>query len=118
MPKRFLMLLIISLIVLSVQTGCAGRQQAGAGDEPTEFMAWQFARGVVRQHITRPSRSVFPRYSRKFIEKPERNVFVVTAYVHTQNENDVTVVYNFSVTVRYIGNEIFEQVSAEVTRAN
>lgn len=115
MPKKIMSIVLAMLLALSLISGCAGRQQAD--DEPTEFMAWQFARAVVRQYITRPSRSIFPRYSQKFIEKPERNVFVVTAYVHTQDENDATVVYDFTVTVRYIGNEIFEEVSAEVTRS-
>lgn len=109
-----LLLVALALYVVAAAVGCG--QGRTAGDEPTEFMAWQFAQGIVRPRVMRPNTAVFPRYHRDFIERPEKNKFVVTAYVSSQDENNETIIYDFKVVARYIGNDVFQEEAVEIKR--
>jgi len=71
---------------------------------------------VVRPRIMRPTHANFPRYSGKFIEQPEKNKFIITAYVNTLDEENAVVSYDFVVQAKYLGNDIFEEISTEVIK--
>ncbi|MBS4030822.1 MAG: hypothetical protein KGZ63_05295 [Clostridiales bacterium] len=110
--KKWIALIMVSVLMISVLTGCATRS-AKVKDEPTEFMAWQFVQAVVKQRMARPNNTVFPRYNYATIER-DGNTFTVKAYVHTR-DNDETVGLDFTVVVKYLGNDVFDEVSVELT---
>jgi hypothetical protein len=104
-------LLLVTVVVL---VGYGARRQAKQ-DEPTEFMAWQFTQAIVKQRMIRPGNTVFPRYSLADIKKDNKN-FVVKAYAHTLDSNSETVEYDFTVVIEYIGSDVFEEISVQLTR--
>lgn len=113
--KKWLALALIFLLITSVLTGCATRS-AGGKDEATNFMAWQFAQAVVKHRMEQPNKSTFPRYSYATIEK-DGNTFTIKANVYTLDANsDNTVSYDFTVVARYVGSDVFEEVSVELVK--
>jgi len=115
MAKKMLFLLVIATLSLSIFSGCATRRQSG--NEPTEFMAWHYAGAVVLDRIPQPGKANFPRFNRRFIERTDDNVFTVRAYVNTLGTDGNALTFNFTVTARYQGNDVFETLAAEVVRA-
>lgn len=113
--KCFAVALII-MLAAALLAGCGGARTETA-DEPTEFMVWQFAQGVVRPRVPRPNHAVFPRYSRKFIEKKDNNQYIVRAYVTTQDNENNNISFNFTVEAKYIGNDLFEELSLDIKRS-
>lgn len=111
--KGFIVLFLVLIFIFTLTAGCGSKTSA---DEPTEFMVWQFAQGVVRPRVMNPMHTNFPRYSRQYIEKKESNEFVVTAYLNTLNEENNPITYDFTVVARYVGNDVFEEVSVDVKR--
>ncbi|MBS4022163.1 MAG: hypothetical protein KGZ79_07040 [Dethiobacter sp.] len=113
--KHFRCIIIVLLLLAVVAfAGCA--RQVGDTDEPTEFMAWQFAQGVVRPRVMRPGNAVFPRYSASFIERPGNNEFIITAYLNTLDAQNNTITYDFKAVVKYAGNDMFREVLVEVKK--
>lgn len=108
-----LIIVLAAITVLLFSGGCGGRQ---AQSEPNEFMAWSFARGLVRSRLDQPNKAIFPQYSQEFVERQGDRVFVVRAHVGAPDENDVMVSYNFTVTAEYLGNQVFQETAVEITR--
>lgn len=113
---KYLALTVIVLLMAASLTGCGGSRE-NVRDEPTEFMVWQFAQGVVRSRVPRPNHAVFPRYSRDYIVKQENNKFVVTAYVTTQDDSNNSISFDFTVEAKYAGNDIFEELTVDIKRS-
>ena len=112
--KKWVALMVLAVLLMSVLTGCATRA-VDAKDEPTEFMAWQFAQAVIKQRMTRPNMTKFPRYNYATIER-DGNLFTVSAYVHSRDNDDKTIEFNFTVVANYVGKDVFEDVSVELTQ--
>lgn len=112
--KQYFLLVVLLVFTLAVLGGCGG--SAEPEDEPTDFMAWQFAQAVTRVQIMRPMNAVYPRYKSEFVQRNEEGQFVITAYVNTLNEENETITYDFTVVANYIGNDMFEESSIDVKR--
>lgn len=107
-------IVLAALVALLLSGGCGLRQ---AESEPNEFMAWSFVRGLVRSRLDQPNKAIFPQYSREFIERQGDNLFIVRAHVGAPDENETMVNYNFTVTLEYLGNQVFQEKAVEITRA-
>ncbi len=105
---------VLLLLLLWALTGCGGRTQAQQ-DEPTEFMAWQFAQAIVKQRMVRPNNTVFPRYSYATVER-EGNTFTISSSVTSRDREDNPIGFDFTVVVKYVGNDVFEEVSVKLTQ--
>lgn len=103
---------LAALTVLLLSGGCGGQ----ARSEPNEFMAWSFARGLVRSRLDQPNKAIFPQYSREFVERQGNDIFIVRAHVGAPDENETMVSYNFVVTAEYLGNQVFQERAVEITR--
>jgi hypothetical protein len=112
--KQYLALTLILILAISFLSGCSSPPKPE--DEPTDFMAWQFAQAVVRPRVNRPSNAVFPRYSGEFVQREEDKHYVISAYVNTLDDESNTIVYDFTVAAKYVANDVFEEVSVEVKR--
>ncbi|MBS3899786.1 MAG: hypothetical protein KGZ76_13290 [Dethiobacter sp.] len=107
-------IVMAAIAVLLLAGGCGGRQ---AQSEPNEFMAWSFARGLVRSRLDLPNKAIFPQYSREFVERQGDDIFIVRAHVGAPDDAGTMVSYNFVVTAEYLGNQVFQETSVEITRA-
>lgn len=115
LSKKTCKFIVLAAILLSLfSVGCGGRQ---VESEPNEFMAWSFARGLVRSRLDQPNKAIFPEFSREFVERQGNDIFIVRAHVGAPDENETMVSYNFIVTAEYLGNQIFQETSVEITRA-
>lgn len=114
--RTYLATIIILAVFVTLLSGCG--RAITQEDEPTDFMAWQFVQAIIRPRIERPSNANFPRYSSSFIERLEKNKFVVTSYVNTLNEQSEVVTYDFTVEATYLGKDVFEEESVEIKRRN
>jgi len=112
--KRKKLLVILGFCLLLLLSGC-GRQEAA--QEPSEFMAWSFARGLVRSRLDQPNKAIFPQFAREFVEQPEADLFIVRAHVGAPDENDNMVNFYFTVTAKYLGNQVFQETAVEISRA-
>ncbi len=110
MKKRVFITFVICLLSLAVITGCAERRT-----EPTEFMAWSFAQGTVTRRMAQPGKTFYPEFRPEFVERQGRDVFVIRAFVSTVDAQGKPVAYNFSVTAKYQGNNVFEATAVEIT---
>jgi hypothetical protein len=112
--KMALVLILIATLAFSALTGCAV-SSLQKSDEPNEFMAWQFAQSAVKQRMAQPNKTMFPRYRYADIEVQDDNTFIVNAYVNSQDRNNEEIGFSFTVVARYVGNDVFEEVSVELT---
>ena len=113
--KVFKFVVVLAALVALLLSGGCGLGQAES--EPNEFMAWSFVRGLVRSRLDQPNKAIFPAYSPEFVERQGDDIFIVRAHVGAPDENEAMVSYNFTVTMEYLGNQIFQEKTVEITRA-
>lgn len=117
MAKKHLVVLSVMLLLFAlVLSGCSGGQASATVDEPTDMMAWQFAQGLVRPRVPRPSHATFPRYQSSFVERTDDATFRVTSYVNTLDSEGALLTYYFTVTANYLGNDVFEETAVELRK--
>lgn len=109
-----LLLVIICLLGLSAPAGC--RHRPREANAAAELMAWSFARGVVTSRMAQPRKVFFPQFLPEFVERTGDDVFVVRATLGTVDEQGNPVSFNFSVTARYRGNDLFEAEEVLITQ--
>lgn len=108
------MVILTAILLLLLSGGCGGRQ---AESEPNEFMAWSFVRGLVRSRMEQPNKAIFPEFSQEFVERQGDDIFIIRAHVGAPDDTGTMVSYNFIVTAEYLGNQVFQETSVEITRA-
>lgn len=111
------MILLAMLLLLSLlAAGCTGTAGAKQEDKPTDFMAWQFAQGLIKPRLPRPNNATFPRYKSSFVEQNENNNYLISSHVNTMDANGNIISFSFTVEARYVGNDVFEEVSVELRK--
>ena len=114
--KAIVFLTITIFLLVAFTAGCGLNSQDATTDEPTTFMAWQFAQGLVRERVPNPSNATYPRFDSSFIERKDNNVFVIDSHVNTADSKGNIITYSFMVEAEYLGNDVFEEKSVELRK--
>lgn len=112
-----MIILLCLVILLTALSGCTGSARgAGPKDDATDFMAWQFAQGVVRQRVPRPNNATYPRFQPSFVERKDDNLFIISSRVNTVNAEGEIISYNFVVEAEYVSKDVFVERSVELRK--